>query len=108
MATNRPNVIVLQEFKALSSSPTTPELNCLIAGPAYWIKDYPEDRAGTEGIQVPDYGVLNTPATGAPLAPITPLVLADAPNNKVGALVDAARVGDDRRRKRARHLDYKL
>ena len=92
MATNRPNVIVLQEFAALSSSPATPELNCLIAGPAFWIKDYPEDRAGTEGIQVADYGVLNSPATGASLVVAADLVVAEPPNNKVGALLDSSSV----------------
>ena len=41
MAAQRPVVLVFQEFATLSSSPATPELNVLVAGPAYWIQDFP-------------------------------------------------------------------
>jgi hypothetical protein len=89
MAATRPVVLVYQEFATLSSSPATPELNCLIAGPAYWIQDFPEDSAK---IQIANYGI--TPgavASGAAIAN-SAVVVANAPNNKVGAILDQASV----------------
>ena len=45
MAATRPAVLVYQEFATLTTGVATPELNCMIAGPAYWIKDFLDDRA---------------------------------------------------------------
>lgn len=82
----RPIVLVFQEFATTTVTPTTPDLNCLIAGPAYQIRDYPEDRAL---IQVSDYGTSQAdnpyvpPAGGAPA-----ITLAAPPDITAGALVD--------------------
>jgi len=90
MAANRPVVLVFQEFATLSSSPATPELNCLVTGPAYWIQDFPEDRGVIQLAQ--NYGILPTaPATGSPVV-TTAVTVADAPNNKIGAVLDQASV----------------
>lgn len=84
MAANRPVVLVFQEFAQLTVPATTPVLNCLVAGPAYWIQDFPEDRDNIK--LTATYGIpLTTSATGVTasvpaMAPIT-----DAPGNKPGA-----------------------
>jgi hypothetical protein len=89
MAATRPVVLVFQEFATLSSSPATPELNCLVAGPAYWIQDFPEDRAD---IQIADYGIaVGAAATGVAVV-TSAVVVSDAPNNKIGAVLDQASV----------------
>lgn len=89
MAAQRPVVLVFQEFATLSSSPATPELNCLVAGPAYWIQDFPEDRAN---IQIANYGITPGSAASGVAVVTTAVVVADAPNNKVGAILDQASV----------------
>lgn len=92
MAATRPAVLVFQEFATLSSSPATPELNCLVAGAAYWIQDFPDHRAD---IQLDDdYGVKNLAATGSSVGPVGAgaVIAPDGPNNKIGAIVDAASV----------------
>lgn len=89
MAATRPAVLVFQEFASLSFGAATPELNCLIAGPAYWIQDFPDHRAD---IELDDtYGTKNLAATGTSVGPVGPdaIVITDAPNNKVGAELDA-------------------
>lgn len=89
MAT-RPAVLVFQEFANLTVTPTAPELNCLVAGPAYWVKDFPNDK---ESIKLAStYGTLNAHATGSSAAPAEGVaaVTAVAPSLKIGALVDAA------------------
>ena len=90
MAASRPVVLVYQEFATLSSSPATPELNVLAAGPAYWIQDFPEDRVA---IKLPvNYGfAVGTAATGAAVA-TTAVTRTDAPSNIVGAVLDQASV----------------
>ena len=82
----RPLVLVFQEFAQQTVTPTTPDLNCLIAGPAYQLRDYPEDRAL---IQVADYGDLeaNNPYT-PPVAGAPAITLAAPPDITAGALVD--------------------
>jgi hypothetical protein len=89
MAAQRPVVLVFQEFATLSSSPATPELNVLVAGPAYWIQDFPEDRAD---IQIADYGITPGSAASGVAVVTTAVVVSDAPNNKVGAVLDQASV----------------
>lgn len=87
---SRPVVAVFQELAAQSSSPATPELNCLIVGPSYWIQDFPEDRAN---IQLgTDYGVAaDAAATGSAVVTAS-LTVADVPNNPVGAELDQSSV----------------
>ena len=93
MAAIRPLTLVYEEYAALSSTPTTPTLNALIAGPAYWIQDFPDDRAD---ILLEDvYGALNAAATAASVAPVDgtdEITITDLPNNKVGAVVDGASI----------------
>jgi hypothetical protein len=91
MAATRPVVLVYQEFATLSSTPATPELNCLVAGPAYWIKDFPDNRADVKLAQT--YGTLESanPYT-APVGGSDAITLTDAPANKVGAVLDRASV----------------
>jgi hypothetical protein len=89
MAAQRPVVLVFQEFATLSSSPATPELNVLVAGPAYWIQDFPEDRAD---IQIDDYGITPGSAASGVAVVTSAVVVSDAPNNKVGAILDQASV----------------
>lgn len=44
MAIVRPIVYVFEEFATLSVSPGTPDLNCCIFGPCFYIQDYAEDK----------------------------------------------------------------
>jgi len=94
MAAQRPVVLVFQEFATLSSSPATPELNCLIAGPAYWIQDFPEDRDNIKwGLaNATDYGAAPVSAATGVSVVTSAVVRSDAPNNKIGAVLDAASV----------------
>lgn len=89
MAATRPAVLVFQEFASLSFGAATPELNCLIAGPSYWIQDFPDQRADIKLDE--EYGTKNLAATGTSVAPVGSSVISidDAPNNKVGAILDA-------------------
>jgi hypothetical protein len=88
MAATRPAVLVFQEFASLSTPAATPELNCLIAGPAYWIQDFPDHRANIK--LTSNYGTKNAAATGSSVAPVGSdvVVVTDVPNNKVGAKLD--------------------
>jgi len=93
MAAIRPVVLVFQDFATLTVTPTTPDLNCLVVGPAYWIQDYfapgtttYEDKTDI-GLST-DYGLLE-----APVGTVTPtgdnvITVADPPNNVVGAVLD--------------------
>ena len=90
MAATRPAVLVYQEFATLTTGVATPELNCMIAGPAYWIKDFLDDRAATKVASV--YGEKNSDATGSSAAPVDDLVVAEPPSNSAGAVLDAASV----------------
>lgn len=89
MAT-RPVVLVYQEFAKTTATAATPTLNVCVVGPAYWIQDFPVDRADIKLAAA--YGTKDAPApfllpTGGATA-----VSAEAPNNKVGALVDPSSV----------------
>ena len=82
----RPIVLVFQEFATLTATPTTPDLNCLITGPAYQIQDYPDDKAD---LQVSDYGTLAADNPYVPPVAFVPAItLAEAPNLVAGAFVD--------------------
>ncbi len=58
----RPLVTVYQEIQQPSGTPTTPDLNSIIVGPCYDIKDYPEDAA--EILLDSTYGSVDRPAGG--------------------------------------------
>lgn len=97
MALIRPVVLVFQEFATPTVETTTPDLNCLVVGPAYWIQDYftpgtttPEDKTNIQ--LTTDYGVLEGPiGTTTPTGPAV-ISIADAPNDVVGAVLDATSV----------------
>lgn len=96
MALIRPVVLVFQEIATPTVTPSTPDLNCLVVGPAYWIQDYfqpgtttPADKAD---IRIADYGALEgNPATATPVGSAV-ITVAEPPNNAPGALLDAASV----------------
>lgn len=94
----RPIVLVFQEFAEQTVTPTTPDLNCLIVGPAYQLEDYPED---SDDIQVSDYGTLNGDNPhSTPTENIPAITLAAPPNIESGAWVvpDSIRVFFDEAR----------
>lgn len=90
MAAQRPVVLVFQEFATLSTTPATPELNCLIAGPAYWIQDFPDDKASIKLSSA--YGVGASSAPSGSSVATSALTVAEPPNNKTGAVLDQASV----------------
>jgi hypothetical protein len=93
----RPVVLVYQEYAQTTTTPETPDLNCLLVGPCYWVKDYLDDKGeqSTGGIRVSsDYGTKNASYPYAPPAGATDAItIAEPPSNKIGALLDAESVG---------------
>ena len=87
----RPIVLVYQEFAAVSATPDIPDLNCLLVGPAYWIKDYLDDKSDIQTAS--DYGTQNSdnPYT-PPQVGTDALTVAEPPGNKTGAYLDATSV----------------
>lgn len=89
----RPVVLVYEDFATQTVTPATPDLNCLAVGPAYWIQDYfvPGSTAYADktSIQISTaYGVLNgNPATAMPVGS-NYIIIANPPNNAVGAVLD--------------------
>ena len=85
----RPLVLVFQELAAPTATPSTPDLNTVIVGPAYDLLDYPDDAVS---ILISDaYGELDQDASYVPPtvgdAAIT--VLSGAyPAQTAGSLVD--------------------
>jgi hypothetical protein len=87
----RPVVLVYQEFASVTVTPATPDLNCLVAGPAYWVKDYLDDKGDIQAAS--DYGTKDTANPYVPPAPATDAItIAEPPGNKIGALLDASSV----------------
>lgn len=89
----RPVVLVYQDLASPTVTPTTPDLNCLVVGPAYWIQDYFQpgttDYADKAEIQVTtDYGTLEGDPTATTPVGANFLNIAEPPNNAVGALLD--------------------
>jgi hypothetical protein len=82
----RPIVLLFQEFATTTVTPTVPDLNCIVVGPAYQIQDYPDDK---EAIAVSDYGdyLADNPYT-PPVANVDAITLASAPGITAGAWVD--------------------
>ncbi len=93
----RPVVLVYQDLATPTVTPTAPDLNCLVVGPAFHIQDYFEPDstayADKDDIQLAsDYGVLEgDPSVAAPVGSAV-ITVAEPPNNEVGALLDAASV----------------
>lgn len=86
----RPIVLLFQEFATTTATPTTPDLNCIVIGPAYQLQDYPDDK---EAIEVSAYGTLyaNNPYV-PPVAFTSAITLAAAPGLTAGAWVDPASI----------------
>jgi len=97
MALIRPVVLVYQEVASPAVTPVTPDLNCLVVGPAYHIQDYYDpgttDYADKEDILLAtEYGALEADVATATPVGVDYITVADPPNNEVGAVLDAASV----------------
>ena len=87
----RPVVLVYQEFATVTTTPDIPELNCLVAGPAYWIQDYLDDKASIQTAS--DYGTQDADNPYTPPAAFTDAItVADPPNNSTGGVLDSTSV----------------
>jgi hypothetical protein len=91
----RPLVLVYQDLAASSVEPSVPDLNSVIVGPAYVVKDYPDDA--TSILLDTKYGALEAPAGGTaayspPLANTPAITVVAYPGNAPGAAVDHASV----------------
>jgi hypothetical protein len=87
----RPVVLVYQEYASVTVTPDTPDLTCLIVGPAYWIKDYLDDKGDIKVAS--DYGTKDANNPYVPPAPATDAItVAEPPGNKTGAYLDATSV----------------
>lgn len=93
MALIRPVVLVFQEIASPTATPSTPDLNCLVVGPAYWIQDYfkPGTLAYADKADI-SVGAVYGALEAIPTAPLpvgnAVISLAEPPNNKPGALLD--------------------
>jgi hypothetical protein len=91
----RPVVLVYQSVATPTVSPTTPDLNCLIVGPSFHIQDYFTPGSTSEYADKTDillteaYGTLEDDPGAATPTGAAVITVTDAPNNVVGALVDA-------------------
>lgn len=89
----RPVVLVYQDLATPTVTPTAPDLNCLVVGPAFHIQDYYKPGSTGYGDKADirlasDYGTLEgDPATPAPANP-TAITVAEPPNNAIGAQLD--------------------
>jgi hypothetical protein len=93
MALIRPVVLVYQEVASPAVTPVTPDLNCLVVGPAYHIQDYYDpgttDYADKEDILLgTEYGELEAAVGTAVPVGADYITVADPPNNEVGAVLD--------------------
>lgn len=93
MALIRPVVLVYQEVASPAVTPVTPDLNCLVVGPAYHIQDYYDpgttDYADKEDILLgTEYGALEADVGTATPVGSAYITVADPPNNEVGAVLD--------------------
>ena len=102
MPMTRPIVYVYQEYATLTVTPGIPDLNCVVVGPCYYIRDYPANKA-TIGVGTfvksgqtmnapcansPAGTSLGRPTPGANFLVTTPPDMTSAP----GAVLDAASV----------------
>ena len=103
MAIVRPIVYVYQEFATLTVSPGTPDLNCCIFGPCFYIQDYAEDKTDIDvGAFVKSpYTDADAPCANSPVGeslgrpdPGSDFLVTDPPNisQAPGAVLDSASV----------------
>lgn len=91
----RPLVLVYQDLAQPSATPVTPDLNSVIVGPAYVIKDFPDDAAS---ILLPQaFGRLDQPAAGVdqylpPDSSTDAVTVVSYPDNAPGAVVDRSSI----------------
>lgn len=87
----RPVVLVYQEFAEATVTPDVPDLNCIVIGPAYWIKDYLDDKGDIRVSTA--YGTKdeNNPYI-PPIASTDAVTVAEPPGNQTGALLEASSV----------------
>jgi hypothetical protein len=83
MAVSRPNVVVYQEYSALSIIADTPEMEVLVVGPCYQILDYLDDK---DDCYADDYGTLEGLS---PAAATTAVTIASPPGLQPGGLLEA-------------------
>lgn len=94
MALIRPVVLVFQEVASPTVTPTTPDLNCLVVGPAYHIRDYfsPGTTSYADKTAIllgTVYGALEANVGAATPVGDAYITVADPPDNEVGAVLDA-------------------
>lgn len=93
----RPVVLVYQDLATPTVTPTTPDLNCLVVGPAYHIEDYfkpgTTDYADKADIKVATpYGILEgDPSVATPVGAAY-ITVAEPPSNAVGGVLDGASI----------------
>jgi hypothetical protein len=87
----RPITRVFQDLAQVNATPVAADLNTVMVGPCYVIKDYPDDA--TETLLTDTYGRLNDPSGGTqqyipPNNSTDAVTLTTYPGNSPGALVD--------------------
>jgi hypothetical protein len=91
----RPLVLVFQDIQVTPAEPAVPDLNTVLVGPAYVIKDYPDDSS--EILLTSTYGQLEQPSAGVsqytpPITGADAIIVGSYPGNVAGAVVDHASV----------------
>lgn len=96
MAFVRPAVLVYQEFQTVTVAPDTPDLNCCLVGPAFYIQDYPTDKddisAGNfvkTGFTADAPCLADGSSAGKPDNGTDFLTLSNPPNHIAGGVLDA-------------------
>lgn len=82
MALTRPNVIVFQEYRDFSTTPTVPDLDVLVVGPCYQILDYADDKTDCYSTT---YG--SAADANNPVAATTAVTIATPPELDAGAIL---------------------
>jgi len=103
MALTKPQVFIYQEYATISVTPSTPDLNCCVFGPAYYIQDYDTDKTNIDvGAFVKSpYTNANAPCSDSPVGeslgrpdPGSDFLVTDPPNISAapGAELDSSSV----------------
>jgi hypothetical protein len=101
MALIRPIVLVYQQYASINIVPSSPDMNCVLVGPCFFIQDYPIDSAniGAGSFVKATYTTPNAPcvvvtgeSAGRPADSANFLVLANPPNHIAGGVLDSASV----------------
>ena len=99
MAFVRPIVYVYQTFQSVVIAPVTPDLNCCVVGPAYYIQDYNADKTDIYEDEYVASGETKDAACdtdgsslGQPTAGVAFYVMTNPPNHLAGGELDSASV----------------